>query len=377
MAQTYFASIPPGLERALLDEIRDLGGNRPEVLHGGVEFDAARKRLYLAHLQFRTPTRIWLRVDEFRARDAPELYKKTRRFDWERLLGGEHKIQIRAHSSESRLYHTGKIRDAVADGLRDRFSDELDGETAPEIVDDADDDTLTIMARLADDRCQLNLDASGERLHRRGWRIDPGKAPLRENLAAAILELIDWAPEDGLVDPFCGSATFPIEAACRAVDRAPGLDRPFALEKWRNFQPERFEKMREELRQQIRDEAPAPIIGHDIDSEIVGIARMNAVRAEVADHVALTESPIADLQVPDGVGWIVTNPPYGDRLDESGVLVDLVEQWRELDTDCNLAFIWPADDRPRVNDLAAGDLERRTSFDHGGTRIDLWVGDES
>ncbi len=374
MAQTYFASTPPGLEEAVLNEVRRLGGNRPTVLHGGVEFDVARKRLFYAHLEMRTPTRIWLRVDEFRARDAPELYNKTRRFEWERLIGGEHSIAIDAHSIKSHLYHTGKVADTVADGIRDHFVEDLDGESAPAIAEDNDADALRLMARLDHDRCKLSLDASGERLHRRGWRTEAGEAPLRETTAAAMLELIDWSPDEGLVDPLCGSGTIAIEAACRATNRAPGLERGFALEKWRNFQPERFQAMRDELSDEIIDDAPAPIAGFDANSEVVDIARRNADRAGVGDVVEFEHAKFDDFALPDDVQWIVTNPPYGERMEAAGILESLVSTWQAIDGHCNLAFLWPQADRRDVGELAGSSLEVVTSFENGGLSVDLWRG---
>ncbi len=373
MAQTYFASIQPGLEEALLDEIRRIGGNRPKVLTGGVEFDAARKRLYLAHLQLRTPTRIWLRVDEFRARDAPELYNKTRRYNWERLIGGEHRIRVEAHSKESRLYHTGKIADAVADALTDRFAEDLGDESPPEFTDDTDDDALVVMARIVDDRCQLSLDASGERLHIRGWRTEAGDAPLRESMAAAMLELVDWSPEDGLADPMCGAGTIPVEAAWRALDRPPGLDRAFAFHRWRNFQPERYQKMADELRDDVADELPAPIRGYDADGDVIERARRNAKRAHADDHVDFDTAPLSDLQLPNHIRWIVTNPPYGERLGESGIISELIKTWQNQHGRCQLAFLWPSKARDVVDGHNISRLHRTTSFDYGGISVDLWT----
>ena len=370
MAQTYFASIQPGLEEALLSEIRRLGGKRPTVLRGGVEFDAARKTLYAAHLELSTPTRIWLRVDEFRARDAPELYNKTRRYGWERLLGGNHRIAIRAHSSKSSLYHTGKISDAVRDGLRDHFAEDLDGASPPDFTDERGDSDQLVMARLHDNRCQLNLDASGALLHRRGWRTEAGEAPLRETIAAAILECIDWEPQWGLVDPMCGSATIPIEAARRAIGYPPGLDRSFAFQRWRNFQPDRFEAKTQELRAQIGSELPAPIVGRDRDDEVLAMAARNAERADLSSLVDLDVAELSDTPLPESTAWIVTNPPYGERLEGDGVLDALLAAWRSGTAKRKVAFLWPSSRRDEVNES----LQCRTTFENGGIGVDLWCG---
>lgn len=374
MAQTYFASIQPGLEEALLREVRRAGGNRARILHGGVEFDAARKTLYAAHLHLSTPSRIWLRVDEFRARDAPELYNKTRRYGWERLIGGEHAIEVRASSSKSRLYHTGKIKDAVADGIRDRFADDLADESAPRVGDvpAKADNRLCVMARIHDDRCQLNLDASGDLLHRRGWRTEIGEAPMRETIAAAMLEMVEWNPEEGLVDPMCGSGTIAIEAALRATGRAPGLARDFAFQRWRNFQPERYAAMAEELQAEVTDAIPAPIVGRDRAAQVVDIAKRNAGRAGVESLVTFEKADLIDAALPDQPRWIVTNPPYGDRLSDEGAVDALLNQWREREEPGHLVFLWPRDRRDAVKKRAGENLTPKTTFENGGIAVDLW-----
>ncbi len=373
MAQTYFASIQPGLEEALLTEIRRLGGKRPRKVYGGVEFDAARKTLYAAHLQLATATRIWLRVDEFRARDAGELYRKTRRFEWERLLVGGETIHLRAYSSNSRLYHTGKIADAVIDGLRDRFLEDLPGTPALEFTDSADEEAQLLMARLDEDRCQLSLHASGPLLHRRGWRTESGEAPLRETIAAAILELIDWQPGQGLADPMCGSATIPIEAARRALNYPPGLNRSFAFQAWKNFQPARFAEIADELGRRIASEVPAPILATDRAEEVLKRARRNADRAEVGEHLSFSQSLAKDTSIPEQVSWLVTNPPYGARLDEDNALAELIGLWRGLSHPCGLAFLWPCSRRDAVYGFKEKRLTRLTSFENGGLPVDLWV----
>ncbi len=372
MAQTYFASIQPGLEQALFREIRRLGGKRPSLVHGGVEFDAARKTLYAAHLHLSTPTRIWLRVDEFRARDAPELYNKTRRYGWERLLGAEHRVAIRAHSSKSNLYHTEKITDAVRDGLRDHFADDLCHESPPTFGEEGDEGAQLLMARIHDNRCQLSLDASGALLHRRGWRTEAGPAPLRESIAAAMLELIDWSPEFGLIDPMCGSATIAIEAARRALNYPPGLDRSFSFQSWRNFQPHRFQEMKDEAKARIRSELPAPIVGRDRDPGTIALATRNAARASVGAALRLEVADLADAPITEDLRWIVTNPPYGERLQEEGIIESLLSAWRCGTRERQIAFLWPTARRDVVEG-ADDALGRLTSFKNGGLAVDLWT----
>lgn len=371
MAQTYFASIQPGLEEPLLAEIRRLGGKRPRQVHGGVEFDAARKTLYAAHLQLRTPTRIWMRVDEFRARDAPELYRKCRRFEWERLIGGEHNVAVRAYSWKSGLYHTGKIADAVTGALGDRFQKDIKAEKAPTFVDESHRNAQLILVRIAEDRCQVSLDASGDLLHMRGWRKEAGDAPLRESIAAAVLEAIDWNGDQGLFDPFCGSGTIPIEAAHRALGRPPGLDRRFSFQRWRNFERAQFEEQSRKLQGKILQSLPAPIYGHDKDVEVLERARRNAERAGVGSLVRFEERKLVDRLPDESSAWIVTNPPYGARLEKGGALDALLSAWIPVAKERKLAFLWPRDARDQIPKRTKL-LSPLLSFDNGGLAVDLW-----
>ncbi len=376
MAQTYFATVAPGLEDALLSEVRSIGGKRARLLRGGVEFDAARKTLYRAALCLRTANRLWLRVDEFRSRDAPELYNKTRRFGWERLLAPSQPIAIRARSNDSNLYHTGKIADAVGDAIADHFRNDLQ-RSPPSVVDGTPSNSqtaLTVMARLKDNRCQLNLDASGQLLHKRGWRPQQATAPLRESLAAAVLNLSGWTPDIPLLDPLCGSGTIPIEAAHQSLARPPGLERSFALETWANHQPKKFTAIANELRQAVSDSLQAPIIGADRDASVLQLARDTSSRAGLHDLLDWQHRPlqrwISEPPFEDRPFTVVTNPPYGHRLDiDTPMLSQLIELAQT--GPATVVFLWPSDRRDRV-EANADAPQRITQFHNGGIAVDLW-----
>ncbi len=373
MAQTYFATIAPGLEDVLLQELRTIGAKRPRVLHGGVEFDAARKTLYAAALRLRTANRLWLRVDEFRARDAPELYNKTRRYDWSRLIKPNAHLAIRARSGHSNLYHTDKIREAVEDALRDHFSEDQ-GLEAPTFSDPSDG-ALTILARLEDNRCQLSLDAAGDRLHKRGWRTHHGGAPLRESLASALLSLSGWTPDIPLLDPLCGSGTIPIEAALQSIQRAPGLDRSFALQQWQNHLPDRFQSIVHDLRQATTDSLQAPIMGADRDASVLSMADQHEAQASIdgliewtcRELTAWADDPPFDDDQPF---MVVTNPPYGHRLSLEDQLLDQLLAFTDVGR-TTLCFVWPSDRRDQIHQRRPG-AQRLAQFKNGGIAIDAW-----
>lgn len=372
MAQTYFASIQPGLEDYLLEEIRSLGAKKPRVLPGGVEFQGTRKTLYEAHLSLSTPSRIWLRIDEFRARDAPELYNKTRRIPWERLLYPGAKLLLRSYSAQSSLYHTEKIDAALFDGISDRFAEDLQLR-APHRSDAG----LLVMTRISDDRAELSLDASGELLHRRGWRTRVGPAPLRESLAATLLKASPWEFAQGLLDPFCGSGTIPIVAARQRLGLLPGSDRSFAFQKWRNYDESIFTTLKDFVATNAGlPQNAAPIQGADLDGEVLKLARENAKTAAVVDRLTWIESPVAQLslklEIPASeVSHVVTNPPYGARLDRGNCLQELFQLY-DLPFLQSLTFLWPRDSRDLVTSFEKS-AQIAASFKNGGLPVDLWV----
>lgn len=312
MSQLWFATCAPGLEEALLAEVRELGGRKARALTGGVEFDASNKSLYSLLYRIRGANRLYMRVDEFRARDLPEIYNKTRRIDWERLVGADHRIALTAYSIESRETHTDKIAESVAFAITEHFEEDL-GVEAPEVFATGDDVQL-LMARVEDNRCTLNLDASGELLFRRGWRTEQGEAPLRESYGAALLQLLEWTPDEPLVDPMCGSGTIAVEAATIAANRPPGSYRNFAIETWANFREETWKK--------VNSEPPVSpdgvtIVGRDADDEVVSVARANADRAVVAELVAFDSADVSTMEPPAESGLVLTNAPYGVRIEDA------------------------------------------------------------
>lgn len=373
MAQTYFATTQPGLEDALLSELRQLKIKKPKVLTGGVEFQATYATLYEANLTLRSATRIWLRLDEFRARDTSELYRKCRRFDWERLIGPDLTLHIRAHSQQSRMVHTGTIAEVVAQAIGEHFTDDL-RRPAPTFGDR--DDAQRIMVRIEGDRCQLSLDTSGARLQQRGWRTESGPAPLRENIAAGMLLLSGWTPDQPLLDPMCGSGTILIEAALIATKTAPNLARSFACEGWQNVDRARLTSLRDALRAARQPDAPTRLIGVDRDPRVLDAAAANARRAGVDAHLHLTPAPLSDLCAPDTPpGLLITNPPYGERLESGDVIPTLMERWQSELPAWSLAFIWPRERASDVQRLAGDRLQSIATIFNGGISVDLWRGD--
>lgn len=373
MTQRYFATTSPGFEKLLAGEIAGFGAKKLDEYKGGVEFDATNKKFYRACYESRLANRILIRVDEFRSRDFPEMYNKTRRYQWERLLSGENEIYVKGVAHQTRLIHTDRIESAVGEGIRDHFSEDL-GVEPPKIVDDADG-AQYILARISEERCQLSLDASGELLHRRGWRAQSVEAPIRETTAAAVLLGADWSGERTLFDPMCGSGTFPIQAGRMAVGRPPGEYRSFAFHRWDNFRPDLWDEVVEEAARKVSyPEAPIAY-GADVAQEAVDAARANSESAEVEDVVVFRCADVSEAQPPvDEPGLMICNPPYGRRLPDQSegeaVWRQLLDVFAERFQGWTLAVLLPGEITPGHPALI---FEKRLRFRNGGIPVRLWL----
>jgi putative N6-adenine-specific DNA methylase len=292
-----FAVCAPGLEPVLEGEVRSLG-LAGRAVSGGVEVDddGALPRL---NLWLRTASRVLLRLGQVEATAFPELVRKASALPWERYVAGP--VAFRVTCRKSRLYHS----DAVAERLHAALEARL--KTKVPLADD--ESAQLFVARFDRDVCTISADSSGALLHQRGYRLDQGPAPLRETLAAALLLAAGYSGSGPLCDPLCGSGTIAIEGALLAADRAPGLERGFAFEKWPGSW--RMQELREQARGRIRA-ISAPIEASDQDAEAVAAARQNAARAGA--EIAVVQRPLAALPAAQGAGILACNPPYGVRL---------------------------------------------------------------
>ncbi len=302
---TLFAVVPPGLEGVCAEELAGLGLAPLQVLPGGVEFHGGLRELYLANLWLRSASRVLVRLGEVRSRDFPDFYRKLVRLPWGRFLKAATAVQVRASSRGSRLLHTGRIAETIEAAINRA----LGREAAP-----AGEGAQLVLARFEGDVCELSIDSSGELLHRRGYREETAHAPLRENLAAGILQLLGWDGSTPLVDPMCGSGTFVIEAALLAANRPPGIERTFAFMHWPRYRPGLWQALRLEA-EQVRRPVAVPLLGSDRDPRALAAARRNAERAGVDAGVRFECVELARLQAPAPAGLLLANPPYGARLE--------------------------------------------------------------
>ena len=323
MTQNFFAVCSRGLEALLAQELRTLGAKTQAPAPGGVHFSATLASAYAANLHSRIASRILWRVGESGYRDEGDLYDLARAIEWEREFSPDQslRVDITAHRSPLRSlqFATLRIKDGIVDRARERSG-------ARPSIDRARPD-VSVLAHLSEHTAQLYIDLSGEALFKRGWREEKGEAPLKENLAAALLMLSAWTPQQPLLDPFCGSGTILIEAACMATGRAPGLQRHFAFEKLRSFDRTAWSALQQKARGAVDDRARMQLVGRDISTRVIALAIANARRAGMEAALrsgslvfesgdARTGEPIA------GYGMIVTNPPYGEQSSPKSARVE-------------------------------------------------------
>lgn len=321
---TFFAVTAPGLEKFTALELARLN-LLPRAAQeigsgtGGIPFRGDLRALYTANLHLRTANRILARVGNFfYAETFTDLLNKAARLPWERFLQAGQPIELRVTCHKSKLYHS----DAVAQRLQEAIETRLGG-SAPHPPPGTPHQL--IVARVDHNQVTVSIDSSGDLLHRRGYRLAVAKAPLRETLAAAMVLASGWDFTSPLIDPFCGSGTIAIEAALMARGIAPGLNRRFAFMDWQNYDAALWQEVRAAA--QPSERRVPPIFAADRDTGAVQMARENAQRAGVAEWVTFQQQAISYLQPPETAGWVVTNPPYGVRIEDGKDLRNLYAQF--------------------------------------------------
>ena len=312
-----------GLEAVLKREINDLGYEIVEVSDGRVIFKGDASAIAKANIFIRTAERIMLKVGSFKAETFDELFEGTKALPWEEYIPDDGKFWVtKATTNKSKLFSGSDIQSIVKKAIVEHLKKvyrigwfEEKGAEYP------------IRVFIMKDVVTIALDTSGVSLHKRGYRQLVGKAPISETLAAALIMLTPWNKDRILVDPFCGSGTFPIEAALIGANIAPGMNREFTSEKWKNIMPKRlwYDAVTEAEDSIIRD-VEMNIQGYDLDGDIIKCAMTNAREAGVEEHIHFQQRDMRKLSSPKKYGFIITNPPYGERLEDKEALPDLYRE---------------------------------------------------
>lgn len=320
-----------GLEAVLKREITDLGYDVTRVEDGRVTFAGDAEAVCRVNVCSRTAERLLIKLGSFKAQSFEELFQGTKALPLERYIPKNGRFWVaKAASVKSALFSPSDIQSVMKKAMVERLSKIYGITQFPE-----DGDNYPIRVFIKNDIVSVGLDTSGDSLHKRGYRLLTSKAPLAENLAAALIMLTPWRKERILVDPFCGSGTFPIEAALMAANIAPGVNRSFTAMSWEHIIPAKdWRDAREEARSMENRDIDCDIQGYDIDGAIVKAARENAVRAGVDKLIHFQQRSVEQLSHPKPYGFIITNPPYGERLEEKAALPALYntigERYRAL-----------------------------------------------
>jgi putative N6-adenine-specific DNA methylase len=335
----WFAVATPGLEEPVHAEIAALDGAR-EVLRvdGGVTFNGPPEVGMAANLHSRTATRVLLRLGEVEARQFAELRRRLARLPFEELVPAGRPLRVDAAASRCRLYHTGALAETAALAVADRVG------ALPEATAE-DEGAARVLLRGRDDRFVVSVDTSGELLHRRGWRVETGRAPLRETLAAGLLWLCGYDGSRPFLDPMCGAGTIALEACAIALQVAPGLARSFAFERWPRFDAAAWDRLRDRALSAIRSAPRAPLYAFDRDPEAVEITRRNADRAGFLAHLEIERAELGQRAAPAPSGLLVVNPPYGRRIGGAGRGRELGRLLRAGYTGWRAGVLLPVSDR--------------------------------
>ncbi len=319
---TLMAPCHFGLESVLKREIYDLGYEITEVQDGKVIYTGDPEAVCLSNIHLRTAERVLLVVGRFPATTFEELFQGIKEIQWEKWLPKNAKFWVtKASSVKSKLFSPSDIQSITKKAMVERMKGYYKLNWFPE-----DGPAFPLRIFIMKDEVTVTIDTTGASLHKRGYRTETGKAPISETLAAALIMLTPWHGDRILVDPFCGSGTFPIEAAMIAANMAPGMRRHFTAEAWTDLIPrEMWTEAKADAEAEVNLDIETDIQGYDIDGDVVKIARQNARRAGVESLIHFQQRPLKELHHPKKYGFIITNPPYGERLEDKSALPPLYQ----------------------------------------------------
>lgn len=318
-----FAPCHFGLEAVLKREIIDLGYEVTEVVDGRVSFEGDEEAIARCNVFLRTTERVMLKVGSFKAVTFDELFEKTKALPWENFIPKDGKFWVKKASSiKSKLFSPSDIQRIVKKAIVDRLSGKYNILRFPE-----DGSEYPMRITILKDEVTVGLDTSGESLHKRGYRRLTVKAPITETLAAALISLTPWKKDRLLIDPFCGSGTIPIEAALIGLNIAPGMKRDFQAMAWDNILPKSlFKEAKKEAEDLIDRETKLSIQGYDLDTSALDAARGNLSLAGLEGNIHFQQRDMRDISSAKKYGFIITNPPYGERLEEKEAMPKLYRE---------------------------------------------------
>jgi putative N6-adenine-specific DNA methylase len=314
-----------GLEAVVSREVQALGYSDLKVENARVTFKGDESAICRSNLWLRSADRVLIKMGEFKALTYDELFEGTKALAWPGWLPEDAVFPVEGKSVKSKLFSVPDcqsiVKKAIVESMKQRYHKEWFAETGPK---------YKIEVALLDDMATLTIDTSGVGLHKRGYRKLSSQAPLKETLAAAMVNLSFWNPERILIDPFCGSGTIPIEAALIGLNMAPGLNREFLAEGWPQISSNTWEEARVEARDSIRRDINLKIMGNDIDPEVLSLARYHQKLAGLEGQIHFQQLPVSELRNSHKYGCIICNPPYGERLSNPKQVENLYREMKEV-----------------------------------------------
>lgn len=364
---TLIATAAFGLEAIVKREVQKLGYTDMEVENGRIMFKGDLLAIARSNLWLRCADRVKLVIGEFKATTFDELFEKTKALPWGDWLVENAEFPVSGKSVKSTLFSVPDcqaiVKKAIVESLKNKYKVGWFEEDGP---------LYKIEVAILKDRVTLTIDTSGEGLHRRGYRDHIGTAPLKETMAAALIDLSFWNPDRLLVDPLCGSGTIPIEAALIGKNIAPGMYRTFASEDWPVIPKEVWREARKETHELADFDRKLEIMGTDIDPEVLKVARRNAGEAFVEDDIHFQQMPLNEWRSAKKYGVIISNPPYGERISDEEEIIKLYTEmgrvFREHDT-WSYYIITPYEDFERVFGRKA---DRKRKLYNGNIKIDYY-----
>ena len=360
-----------GLESVLKREIQDLGYDVTLVEDGKVTFVADAEGIARANVFLRTAERVLIKVGKFRAETFDELFENTKALPWEEFIPRDGKFWVaKAASIKSKLFSPSDIQSIMKKAIVERMKNVYKVTWCPETGA-----AYPLRVTLMKDEVTIGLDTSGDSLHKRGYRLLSSKAPITETLAAALIMLTPWKKDRILVDPFCGSGTFPIEAAMMAANIAPGMNRDFTAETWGNLVDKKcwYEAI-DEANDLMDDSVEVDIQGYDLDPAMVKIARQNARDAGVDHMIHFQQRAVADLRHPKKYGFVITNPPYGERIGEAEAIKQIYKAYNKfLNDNKTWSLFMVTTDKECEEKILGRPADRRRKLYNGMLKCQLFM----
>lgn len=356
-----------GLEALVAKEVRGLG-YECQVDNGKVIFKGDETAIARSNLWLRTADRIKVVVGEFKAYSFDELFEKTKALPWEKFLPEDAEFPVIGKSQKSKLFSVSDCQAIVKKAIVERLKQHYKRTSWFE----ENGPLYRIEVALLKDVVTLTIDASGQGLHKRGYRAAQGEAPIKETLAAALIMLTNWHPDRPFVDPFCGSGTIPIEAALIGQNIAPGFNREFVSENWHWIPQKVWEEARTEAEDLAKYDQPLDITGTDIDHRMVQVAQQNSFEAGFADIIDFKQMQVTDFTTKKEYGVIVGNPPYGERLGEKQAVEQMYKQMGQAFSKYETWSIYILTSNEQFEQFYGRQATKKRKLFNGSIRTDLY-----